>query len=73
MLRIALSSIAFYRRRPEKSSTNAEIVLKVFDDASKKTFAISIFIDDYNHNMNDVDIANQQRTSYETRLVSRRN
>ena len=46
---------------------------KVFDDALKKKLKIPIFIDDYNYNMNGVDIANQHRASYETHLVSHRN
>ena len=46
---------------------------KVFKGASKKKVKIPIFIDDYNHNMNDVNIANQQRASYKTHLVSQHN
>jgi hypothetical protein len=60
--------------RPGKSSISMRrIVPKVFDDASKKTFAIPTFIDDYNHNMNDVDLANQYRALYETHMSVRCN
>jgi hypothetical protein len=58
------------RKRPGEKSTNAEIMRKVFDNASKKRLKIPIFIDDHNYNMNGVNIASQQRASYTTYLAS---
>ena len=46
------------RRRPNKSSTNAVIVRQSFGEDIRKTLSISIFIDDYNHYMRDVDLIN---------------
>ena len=46
------------RKRLGEKSTNIIIARKVFANASKKKLKIPIFINDYNYNMNDVDIAN---------------
>jgi len=62
----ATDVIDHLRKRPEKRSTNAGIVLKVFGDSPKKKLAIPVFIDDYSHHMNGVDVANQKRSSYST-------
>jgi hypothetical protein len=56
------------RRRPKKTSTNGAIVRPVFGDAPRKEISIPRFIDDYNHFMGGVDIANQHRAAYETHL-----
>jgi hypothetical protein len=45
----------------------------VFGDCPTKELLILIFIDDYNHNMGGVDIANQLRESYETHKMTNRN
>ena len=47
------------KKQSEKFFINAAITQKVFKDSLKKKLAILIFIDDYNYNMNDVNIANQ--------------
>ncbi|PKY44186.1 hypothetical protein RhiirA4_418837 [Rhizophagus irregularis] len=56
------------RRRPRKTSTNAAKVRTVFGNASKKSLPIPIVIDDYNHFMGGVDIADQLRGYYNTQL-----
>ena len=54
------------RKRPAKTSTNGRIVRRVFGDDHKKKLQIPCFIDDYNHHMGGVDLANQFRESCET-------
>jgi len=61
------------RRRPAKTSTNGRIVRQVFGDTSTKELRIPCFIDDYNHYMGGVDLANQFRESYETHQITQRN
>ncbi|CAB4385768.1 unnamed protein product [Rhizophagus irregularis] len=56
------------RRRPRETSTNAVNVRAVFGTASKKSLPIPIVIDDYNHFMGGVDIADQLRGYYGTQL-----
>jgi hypothetical protein len=46
------------RKRPAKTSTNGRIVRRVFGDDHKKELQIPCFIDDYNHYMGGVDLAN---------------
>ena len=58
--------IARQRKRPAKTSTSGSIVRAVFRDDPIKELLIPVFIDDYNHNMGGVDIANQLRETYET-------
>jgi hypothetical protein len=65
--------IARQRKRPAKTSTSARIVRPVFGDNPVKELEIPVFIDDYNHNMGGVDIANQLRESFETHRSSQRN
>ena len=60
------------RRRPRKTSTNATKVHAIFGDASKKALPIPCIIDDYNHFMGGVDIADQLRGYYGTQLPVRR-
>jgi len=61
------------RKRPAKTSTNGRIVGKAFGDQHVKEMNIPCFIDDYNHNMGGVDLANQYRESYETHKATLRN
>ena len=61
------------RKRPKKTSTNAGIVLKVFDDDVTKKLPIFIFINDYNYHMNGMNVANQIRASYITHIIIKYN
>jgi hypothetical protein len=61
------------RRRPAKTSTNGRIVRQVFGEDATKQLQIPCFIDDYNHHMGGVDLANQFRESYETHRATQRN
>ncbi|PKY32993.1 hypothetical protein RhiirB3_394451 [Rhizophagus irregularis] len=56
------------RHRPRETSTNAVKVRAVFGTASKKSLPIPVVIDDYNHFMGGVDIADQLRGYYGTQL-----
>jgi hypothetical protein len=58
-----------WRKRPSETLTNARIVRPVFGDAVRKFLWIPKVIDEYNHNMNGVDHANQLRS---TMTVNRR-
>ena len=60
------------RRRPRETSTNAVKVRSIFGTASKKALPIPCVIDDYNHFMGGVDIADQLRGYYGTQLPVRR-
>ena len=61
------------RKRPAKTSTNSHIVRAIFGEESTKELLIPRFIDDYNHYMGGVDLANQYRESYETHRATLRN
>lgn len=61
------------RKRPSATSTNAAIARAPFRDEGKKELKIPIAIDDYNHHMGGVDIANQYRASYEIHRKGDRN
>ena len=54
------------RRRPQLTSTNRPLVRKVFGNESRKNLPIPVFIDDYNHFIGGVDIADQFRAYYST-------
>jgi hypothetical protein len=58
------------RRRPQLTSTNGPLVRKVFGNESRKNLPIPVFIDDYNHFMGGVDIADQFRAYYSTQRIS---
>ncbi|CAG8805876.1 2702_t:CDS:2, partial [Cetraspora pellucida] len=60
------------RRQPREISTNVTKVRAVFGTASKKALPISRVIDDYNHHMGGVDIADQLRGYYGIQLPVRR-
>jgi hypothetical protein len=54
------------RKRPAKTSTNRRIIRQVFGSDHTKGLRIPCFIDDYNHYIGGVDLANQFREAYET-------
>jgi hypothetical protein len=60
------------RRRLNKSSTNAAIAHQPFGDKVRKPLFIPTFINDYNHYIEGVDLANQYRATYETHKSIRR-
>jgi Transposase IS4 len=59
--RLKNKTILRYRRRPAPTSTNAHIVRPVFGDFVRKWLEIPLGIDQYNHFMGGVDIADQLR------------
>jgi hypothetical protein len=65
--------VARQRKRPAKTSTSDSIVRTVFRDDPIKELLIPVFIDDYNHNIRGVDIANQLREAYKTHRATQRN
>jgi hypothetical protein len=62
----ASSWVTLKRNRPSTTSTNATITRKVFGDLPFMLLNILTWVDDYNHNMNAVDLANQYREPYDT-------
>jgi hypothetical protein len=62
----ALSWVTLKRNCLSKTSTNANITREVFGDLPFLALDIPTFIDDYNHYMNSVDLANQHRQPYDT-------
>ena len=52
------------RRRPRETATNAKKVRKVLGSSARKELAIPLVVDDYNHHMGGVDIADQLRSNY---------
>jgi hypothetical protein len=50
------------RRRPRATSTAARSVQAEFGNAVQKNLAIPCVIDEYNHKMSQVDLADQYRT-----------
>jgi len=61
------------RRKPRSTSTNAVMVRKAFGDRDRMACYIPTVIDDYNHHMNGVDLADQRRAAYTTHQRTRRN
>jgi hypothetical protein len=47
-------------RKPRTTTTNAAIVKQVFGDSECKALFIPTVVDDYNHDMNGVDLADQR-------------
>lgn len=66
------SMVERIRKAPSKTSTNAAHARKPFDGSAIKSLLIPRFIDDYNHFMGGVDLANQLRASYEVHRPTRR-
>jgi hypothetical protein len=60
------------RNRPGSTSTNAAITGKVFGDSAFMILDIPTWINDYNHNMNAVDLANQHQQPYDTQRIAYR-
>jgi hypothetical protein len=60
------------RRRPRETSSNAINVRRVFGEATQKEVPIPKAIDDYNHFMGGVDIADQYRSYYNCQLTASR-
>ena len=61
------------RNCPVKTLINGRIVRKVFGSEHMKNLQIPCLIDDYNHYMGGVDLANQFREAYETHKPTFRN
>lgn len=61
--------ISAMRRRPRETSSNAANVRKVFGNAARKEILIPKVINDYNHFMGGVDIADQFRSYYDCQLI----
>jgi hypothetical protein len=62
----ASSWITLKRNRPLETSTNTTIAREVFRDLLVINLDILAFINNYNHNMNTMDLANQHRQLYNT-------
>jgi hypothetical protein len=60
------------RSRPPATSTNATTARKVFGGLAQMELEIPCFINDYNHHMNSVDLANQFRQVYDTQQIAYR-
>jgi hypothetical protein len=58
--------VARQRKRLAKTFISGSIVCIVFKDDPIKELLIPVFIDDYNHNIRGVDIANQLQEAYKT-------
>jgi hypothetical protein len=54
----ASSWVSLECNRPSKTSTNSAITHKVFRDLPSMSLNIPTWVDDYNHNMNSMDLAN---------------
>jgi len=66
----ASSWVTLKRNRLSATSTNATITRKVFEDSPFMLLNILTWVDDYNHNMNAVDLANQHRQPYDTQQIA---
>jgi hypothetical protein len=53
------------KRRPAITTANRSIIEPVFGNQPRKQLPIPKAINDYNHNMNGGDVANQLRATYD--------
>ncbi|CAG8721120.1 19560_t:CDS:2, partial [Cetraspora pellucida] len=56
--------VKWERKRPRETSTNAIKVRTVFGSKLKKRLKIPKVVDNYNHNMNSIDVTDQLRSYY---------
>jgi len=61
------------RRKPRTTSTNAIFTRQVFGNQERKVLPIPKIVNDYNHHMNSVDLADQRRAAYTTHVRACRN
>jgi len=61
------------RRKPRTTSTNAIFTRQVFGNKERKVLPIPKIVNDYNHHMNSVDLADQCRAAYPTHVRACRN
>lgn len=66
----ASSWVNLRRNRLGETSTNATKSRKVFRDSSFMDLDIPTWVDDYNHNINAVDLANQHQQPYNTQRIA---
>ena len=66
----ASSQVDSRRNRLGPTSTNARITKKVFGDCPFRILQILTQVDNYNHNMNSVDLANQHQQLYNTQRIA---
>ncbi|RGB35143.1 hypothetical protein C1646_759668 [Rhizophagus diaphanus] len=64
------NQIARVRYQPQETSTNATKIQAIFESVSKKSLPISVVIDDYNHFIGRVNIADQLQRYYSTQLAN---
>ena len=61
------------QRKPQTTSTNAALARQVFGNQERKTLPIPKVVNDYNHHMNSVDLADQHYAGYTTHIRACRN
>ena len=61
---IATKTVLRNRKRPSKTSTSAHTARVPFGDQTRKELPIPGFINQYNHNINDIDQGDQLQASY---------
>jgi len=59
-------------RKSRETSSNSQKVRSIFENTTRKTLLIPKMIDNYNHHMGDVNIANQLCNYYSTQLIVQR-
>ena len=60
-------------RKPWTTSPNAALAWQAFGNQERKTLPIPKVVNDYNHHMNSVDLADQRRAGYTTHIRACRN
>ena len=61
------------RRKPRATSTNALVARRAFGSQHRKVLEIPTVVDDYNHFMNAVDLADRRRAAYTVHQWARHN